>query len=748
MSLRSHLGSLLLLLSTTCLAFGAPATPSTSAPSQPAAGSTASATSSAAYDGYLRTNRYFQTMQNKAVEIETALRKLQDQSVAEAHGDNAKQQTTFLKKLIELYPGSTFDGAMGTVPIQKNFIAHFNKSLKVYSIKELGKINLEYLVAEGRIHLSDSVNSATILVDQIDPTRSTFINVTIPAIKEEAEKILSDPGRKRIAVDTVESAILNDAYQLLSMTNKVRMDIYGAYVISTSSWQNETLRTAASGYRDRHPEDYQGGVPSTTRKNKPAAATTQKTDPRLYYWFNKVVLFSATAVGVILAIIAGIFLLKSLSIYKSKNMEQRLFNSLSPMVTKSLKKFGTALWGKNLPWSKNYYIYRRKFRWILCDGKEDKINKIFKAHTKVEVLLRRTYFKIKITRLNKSRASIALLCKGLSEWELKEKLEEIKNHVMNPDNNGSMAARPEPEDGLAATENASIISTVAPEQKKPSEKRVVTNAHVASKPGLAVIQPEATDGKERMEEEDRYKSLSPMVTRSLKKLGTSLWGRNFPLSRNYYLYQRHNRWLLCDGREEKNSETFKARTRVDVCLRSTYFKIKITRLNKVSVAISLRCKDLSEWELLQGLEKIRNDIVNPNSGGSRDKDEPPKTKVITVPAAPAAPEPVFVAMQPEPEEGLAATECSPAEEAVAPERNNPREKTEVMTALSAPVVPEPVFVAVQPEFDKAPSAPERPSIAETEAPERKRPPKKSKFFGAARRVPGVGYRQRSGPSKG
>jgi hypothetical protein len=125
-----------------------------------------------------------------------------------------------------------------------------------------------------------------------------------------------------------------------------------------------------------------------------------------------------------------------------------------------------------------------------------------------------------------------------------------------------------------------------------------------------------------------------MVTQALKKMGASLWGRNLPWSRNYYIYQRSDRWLLCDGKEDKENHVFQARTRIEVCLRSTYFKIRIKRLNGVRVDISLTSKDLSEWELQQGLREISFDITNAERDGDTDDDAAPQ------PATPSAMSPV------------------------------------------------------------------------------------------------------------
>jgi hypothetical protein len=129
-------------------------------------------------------------------------------------------------------------------------------------------------------------------------------------------------------------------------------------------------------------------------------------------------------------------------------------------------------------------------------------------------------------------------------------------------------------------------------------------------------------------QQDRYNSLSPMVTKTLRKVGDSLWGRNRLWSKNYYIYERSERWLLCDGKEDKHNNIFKARTRIEVCLRSTYFKIRISRLNKASVDISLTCKDLSKSELQAGLEEIRFTITNAVRDDHTDDKAPQETATI------------------------------------------------------------------------------------------------------------------------
>jgi hypothetical protein len=432
--------SLMLLLSTACLAIEAPpaSTPPIAAPLAQPLDTAASNSTAGPADGYTRTVKAFQYYVKKAADIQVLLKKLRDESVAGASGDVSKQRTLFLNKLVEKYPGSTFDGTNGTVAFQKNFVATFNANLTVDSIKEIGTVTVIFHLTQGKITLSFENNSVTAIIDQTTPTRSTFINVSIPVMKDNAEKILTDPDRKLILVDSVESAVLNDAYQLLSQTNRMRMETFAADVLRNPKLQQEALRTAAIGYRERHPEEYQGGVaPNKPRKKKTDVTSNKPADSRFYESFIKWILLVVSAIGIFWSVLAGIRYLKSLSMDKSEKMKQDRYNSLTPMVAKCLGNMGASLGGRNWPWSKKYYIYERSDRWLLCDGKEDKNNKIFKARTRVEVALRSTYFKIKISRLNKVSVDISLTCKDLTKWELMEGLEKLRFEITNADRDDS-----------------------------------------------------------------------------------------------------------------------------------------------------------------------------------------------------------------------------------------------------------------------------------------------------------------------
>ena len=152
----------------------------------------------------------------------------------------------------------------------------------------------------------------------------------------------------------------------------------------------------------------------------------------------------------------------------------------------------------------------------------------------------------------------------------------------------------------------------------------------------------------------KFQALSPMVRGVLKKTGNSLWGRNLPWSRKYYIYERSERWLLCDGREEKLNNISEARTRIEINLRSTYFKVKLTRFNNVRTNIRVSTHDLSKRELFEGLQEIIREMTNPTGRDDGADDETVASDVPAVPAptdlGEAAPEEtVQEARQPEPE---------------------------------------------------------------------------------------------------
>ena len=429
MKLRSRVCILALVLYTSSLslAFGAPAPPTSPPPRAASPG--------VANDGYSLTALYFQAMKNKAVEIEGVLKTAQEQSAGAAPGDTAKQRALFLQKLEKQYPGVTFDGSNGSVPFQKNFVALFNSALKIECIRETGFVTLDYLVNQGKIQLTEGANSVAIIVDLTDPSRSSFVNVIIPAMKEAAEKIVIDPDRKRIAADTAGAAVLNDAYQLLSLTNTTRMDIFVVDILSNPSAQQNALSVAASGYLERHALDYQAAAPGQ-KKKQVATRSNKFDDKRFYEDLLKILILIVALSATLCVLIVGIRRLKARSTKnaqrgKKAKREDRI-RSHSPMVTRALNDLGRSLWGRNLPWARNYYIYERSERWILCDGMEDKKKKIFKARTRIEVSLRSAYFRLKITRLKGVAANVWLDCHDFSKRELVDGLRELGNELTNP----------------------------------------------------------------------------------------------------------------------------------------------------------------------------------------------------------------------------------------------------------------------------------------------------------------------------
>jgi hypothetical protein len=107
-------------------------------------------------------------------------------------------------------------------------------------------------------------------------------------------------------------------------------------------------------------------------------------------------------------------------------MRYRKFRTLSPMVTRSLEELGTLLWGKNRLWVRNFSITTTSDRWFLRDGKGELFFRRSGGGTCLEVCLRDTNLKVRITLLNGVRANRIFECGNFSEEELAARLEEVR----------------------------------------------------------------------------------------------------------------------------------------------------------------------------------------------------------------------------------------------------------------------------------------------------------------------------------
>ena len=379
-----------------------------------------------ASDGYQRSYAAFKLYEKKGGELRALLSKIQAEVEVGRPGDSVQQQAQFRRRLDELYPGSTYDGGTGTLLLQKNFSAKFNRDLTVESFRESGLFTITILPGQGQITLSDGVSSVTVLIDRINPSLSTFSKAAIPAIKEDAERILSVPGYRRTASDSVETAILNDAYKLLSQSNPLRMDQFAAQIMHDSVWQQKALGIARREYFGRHFRDYQNesiqGKPESPAPSRPLQGSAK-------------LALRLLLLGVLLAAtywlaVKGSRLIQSLFLDRTGKLRLQRFNSLSPMVKRSLHKLGTSLWGRNLPWRHNYSILTRNERWLLCEGNRGRSSAASTEMNRIEVSMRGSNFKLRITCLNGVAVDKTVACKDFSKEELTRRLSEIRAIVV------------------------------------------------------------------------------------------------------------------------------------------------------------------------------------------------------------------------------------------------------------------------------------------------------------------------------
>jgi hypothetical protein len=204
------------------------------------------------------------------------------------------------------------------------------------------------------------------------------------------------------------------------------MDFFAADIMRYPTLQGKALGIAGKGYYDRHPKEYQVGAEPVkpAKKNPDRASSAGKTD--VVGFLARLLLIGVLSAAVFWVVFRVIRQVKFLFMDNLEKQHVKKYISLSPMVTRSLKRLGASLWGKNHVWAKKYYISKRSDRWLLCDGKNGKNDQKSLVKNRLEVCMRDSNFKLKITRLNGVSVDVAVTCKNFSEQELTERLKEVR----------------------------------------------------------------------------------------------------------------------------------------------------------------------------------------------------------------------------------------------------------------------------------------------------------------------------------
>ena len=396
-----------------------------SSASQPASPEATSKRSEATGDGFQQTLQAFEQRVNKGREIVEALQKINSEAKARVPSDLSKQQAYFLMKLGDLYPGSTYDGNKGKVAFQKNFMATFNSSMNVDSISEMGEVTAKYLLHENQIIITFGTNSVIAILDRTKPSASRFNKVSIPAIRVEAETILSFPGYKRITTDSFETSVLNDAYQLLSQTNVLRMEYFASDIMRSSRLQKQALSIAGSGYFERHPQEYVKGVDPVAVAPKSGSGSTKLTLNSTTRFIGTLLVLVLLSVGFFRGArwLIGFVQLQFMDDSARKYVKQ--YRKLSPLVTRLLEQLGRSLWGRNFLWSRKFYVTKRSDRWTLSDSKIDRYDLHSHPDNLLEVCLRDNNFKIRVTRVRGTAVDFFVSTSDYSRQELASQILEL-----------------------------------------------------------------------------------------------------------------------------------------------------------------------------------------------------------------------------------------------------------------------------------------------------------------------------------
>jgi hypothetical protein len=210
-----------------------------------------------ATNGYTLTVQYWLKLEQTARETEKVLQELYTQTVAAIPDDPSRMRRYFAEKLSEKFPGSNFNGIMGSVVLPNKMLAHFNDKFMVDRFEEVGRISVNYFLKQGQFVCSNGTNSVGGLINKANPGQSVFTKIDIDAMKREAEKII---GNRTVEANSPEEAVINDAYQLLAVTNNARMDTYAGQLVVSTEAQQYALGLVERGYKQRHLREYQAGA--------------------------------------------------------------------------------------------------------------------------------------------------------------------------------------------------------------------------------------------------------------------------------------------------------------------------------------------------------------------------------------------------------------------------------------------------------------------------------------------------------
>ena len=376
-----------------------------------------------AVDGYQQSVQNFLLHLHNAREITTFLQKINDEAKNRAPGNLPQQQAYLTAKLNEIYPGSTFDGKRGKIVLKHNREATFDSTLKVDSFVYFGEVTVTYLVENQQISISYGVNSITITLDSAAPPRSRFTHAVIPTMRVQAEKALTIQGYRRTTSDSLETSVLNDAFQVIGQVHGLDMEKFAIDAMSSPVVQSNIVRMAKSGYLARHPAEYQKGaapgLPAAVAR--PLGISAAKGGTFLVGMVLVAVLVSGLYWGGRLILFWG----RMLFMDDSTRQYVRKHTSLTRVVLKSLGEIGRSLWGRNTPWSRKYYLTTQEDCWLLSDSKIDLCNLESLPDNLIEVCLRDENFKILISRVRGIPTDIVVRTEGYTREELVAHLREM-----------------------------------------------------------------------------------------------------------------------------------------------------------------------------------------------------------------------------------------------------------------------------------------------------------------------------------
>ena len=182
---------------------------------------------SLANTGYRQTVKWWQGVVTQCNTHQLTLQDLYVEVESQVGFDKGKLNVAFAKRLSQKYPGSHFVGGIsGQLAINNYTKLGFDSQWNIFSLSQrFDGLVKTYNLRNNTLQIANGPNRVSLRLDLSNPERSTFTNVTIPALAVTAKRIWLQKGSRKTYASPL-GEILNDVYaHRIAGREQTRMDV-------------------------------------------------------------------------------------------------------------------------------------------------------------------------------------------------------------------------------------------------------------------------------------------------------------------------------------------------------------------------------------------------------------------------------------------------------------------------------------------------------------------------------------------